>query len=101
MIGFLAIIPPHYRLSPPHPRSPIAAIVAIGIGEDSDRSAAASEAVYVPNANGSSSTDNCQNTWYFDKHTSDTHSNGHHSHHPLATLHFMPLARDQRQRLGL
>ena len=58
----LAIIPPHYRLSTPHPRAPIAAIVTIGIGDDFDRSTALSEAVYVPNADGSSSTDNCQNT---------------------------------------
>ena len=58
----LAIIPPHYRLSTPHPRAPIAAIVAIGIGDDSDRSVATSEAVNMPNANGSSSTIKCRNT---------------------------------------
>ena len=100
MIGSYAIIPPHYHLSTPHPRAPIAAIVTIGIGDDFDRSAALSEAVWVPNADGSSSTDNCQNTWYFDEHTSDTHSHGHHIHHPLATHHFMPLARERWQRLG-
>ena len=100
MIGSYAIIPPHYHLSTPHPRAPIAAIVTIGIGNDSDRSVATSEAVYIPNADGSSSTDNCQNTWYFDEHTSDTHSHGHHIHHPLATHHFMPLARERWQRLG-
>ena len=62
MIGSYAIIPPHYHLSTPHPRAPIAAIVTIGIGDDFDRSEALSEAVWVPNADGSSSTDNCQNT---------------------------------------
>ena len=100
MIGSYAIIPPHYHLSTPHPRAPIAAIIDIGIGDGYDRSVATSEAVNMPNANSSSSTIKCQNTWYFDEHTSDTHSHGHHSHHPLATHHFMPLVREQWQLIG-
>ena len=50
------IIPSHYCLSTPHPRAPIAAIVAIGIVDDSDRSVATSEAVNRHVYDGSSST---------------------------------------------
>ena len=38
----------------PTPVPPIVAIVAIGIGDDYECSVATSEAVYMPNANGSS-----------------------------------------------
>ena len=62
MIGSYAIIPPHYHLSTPHTRAPIAAIVTIGIGAGYDRSVATSEAVNMANANGSSSTIKCRNT---------------------------------------
>ena len=46
-------------------------------------SPAASEAVYVPNADGSSSNDNRRNTRYVDQSTVTTHSSGHFRHHPL------------------
>ena len=46
-------------------------------------SLAAPEAVYVPYADGSSSNDNCRNTWYVDQSTLTTHPSRHLFHHPF------------------
>ena len=57
-------------------------------------SPAASEAVYVPNADGSSSNDNRRNTRYVDQSTITTHSSEHWRHHPLIRHTYTSHRRD-------
>ena len=55
---------------------------------------ALSEAVYVPNADGSSSNDNRRNTWCVDQSTITTHSSEHCRHHPFVHHPYTSHRRD-------
>ena len=54
----------------------------------------ASEAVYVPNVDGSSSIDSCRNTWYVDQSTLTTHPSRHLFHHPFVPRPYTSHWRD-------